>query len=161
LCGGSANAARLAYTRGRTGVLSRSGGMTTEIASLLTRAGLGQSTAVSLGGDPIVGSTYVDLLPLFESDDMTDSLVLFAEPGGIMEEQLAEHLACHPSRLRIVAFVAGKFAERMQGVRFGHAGSIVEGSRGSPEQKIRLLRDAGVNIAQTLGDIPALVVGKD
>lgn len=157
MCGGSARAARRAYRRGRIGLLSRSGGMTTEIANLLTVAGLGQSTAISLGGDPIIGSTYLDLLPLFEADAETDALVLFAEPGGEMEEQLAEQLFRQPTRLRIVAFVAGRFAERMQGVRFGHAGSIVEGARGSPQKKIELLREAGVRVAQKLSEIPGLL----
>lgn len=157
MCGGSASAARRAYRPGNVAVLSRSGGMTTEIASLLTQAGHGQSTAISLGGDPLIGSTYLDLLPLFEADQATDALVFFAEPGGTMEERLALHLAEHPSRLRIVAFVAGRFAERMQGVRFGHAGSIVEGTRGSPQKKIECLRDAGVRVARTLSEIPALL----
>ncbi|MBI5878852.1 MAG: CoA-binding protein [Chloroflexi bacterium] len=157
MCGGSAAAARRAYRPGRVAVLSRSGGMTTEIASLLTLSGHGQSTAISLGGDPLIGSTALDLLPLFEADPQTNALVLFAEPGGTMEEQLAQHLSRHPSRLRIVAFVAGRFAERMQGVRFGHAGSIVEGTRGSPQKKIDLLRDAGVRVARTLSEIPSLL----
>ncbi|MBI3733017.1 MAG: succinate--CoA ligase subunit alpha [Chloroflexi bacterium] len=157
MCGGSASAARRAYTRGRVAVLSRSGGMTTEIASLLTMAGLGQSVAVSLGGDPIIGSTYLDLLPLLEADPQTDALVLFAEPGGVMEEQLAEHLMQCPTRLRVAAFVAGRFAERMQGVRFGHAGSIVEGTRGSPQRKIERLTAAGVRVAQKLSEIPQLL----
>ncbi len=157
MCGGSATAARRAYRRGRIGVLSRSGGMTTEIANLLTMAGLGQSTAISLGGDPIIGSTYLDLLAPFEADPETDALVIFAEPGGTMEEQLATHLMTCPTRMRMVAFVAGRFAERMQGVRFGHAGSIVEGTRGSPQKKIEMLRDAGVSVAQKLSEIPELL----
>jgi succinyl-CoA synthetase alpha subunit len=157
MCGGSAGAARRAYSRGRVAVLSRSGGMTTEIASLLTAADIGQSTAISLGGDPIIGSTYLDLLPLFESDPGTDALVLFAEPGGTMEELLAARLAQNPTRLRVVAFVAGRFAERMQGVRFGHAGSIVEGAQGSPQHKIDALREAGVRVASTLSELPALL----
>jgi succinyl-CoA synthetase alpha subunit len=157
MCGGSASAARLAYSRGRVGILSRSGGMTTEIASLLTTAGVGQSTAVSLGGDPIIGSTYLDLLPMFEADPNTDALVLFAEPGGSMEELLAARLAQKPTRLRIAAFVAGRFAERMQGVRFGHAGSIVEGAHGSPQHKIEALRDAGVRVASRLSELPVLL----
>jgi succinyl-CoA synthetase alpha subunit len=157
MCGGSASAARRAYTRGRVGVLSRSGGMTTEIANLLTMAGIGQSTAISLGGDPIIGTTYLDVLPLFEADEETDALVIFAEPGGTMEEQLAEHLLTHGTRLRIVAFIAGRFAERMQGVRFGHAGSIVEGTRGSPQKKIEVLREAGVRVAGKIGEMPNLL----
>ena len=98
----------------------------TEIANLLTQAGIGQSTCVSVGGDPIVGTTFLDLLPLYEADPQTRALVLFCEPGGIMEERLADHLRAHPGRLPIIAFVAGRFADRIQGVRFGHAGAMVE-----------------------------------
>jgi succinyl-CoA synthetase alpha subunit len=157
MCGGSASAARRAYSRGRVAVLSRSGGMTTEIASLLTARDIGQSTAISLGGDPIIGSTYLDLLPMFETDPDTDALVLFAEPGGSMEELLAARLKEKPTRLRVVAFVAGRFAERMQGVRFGHAGSFVEGTHGSPQHKIEALRDAGVRVASKLSELPSLL----
>jgi len=153
MCGGSAAAARRAYSPGPVGVMSRSGGMTTEIASMLTQAGIGQSTCVSIGGDPLVGSTFLDLLPLFEADDSTRALVLFGEPGGAMEETLAAHLAGRGSRLPIVAFVAGRFAERMPGVRFGHAAAIVEEGRGSPLAKISALRKAGVRVADRPSDI--------
>ena len=157
MCGGSADAVRQAYSPGSVGVVSRSGGMMTEIASLLTQLGIGQSTCVSIGGDPIVGSSFVDLLPLYEADSETKALVFFCEPGGAMEEQLAEHLRTHPSRLPLVAFVAGRFADRMQGVRFGHAGAIVEGTRGSPAGKMEALRKAGVLVAEKLSHIPKLV----
>ena len=157
MCGGSADAVRQAYSPGRVGVVSRSGGMMTEIADLLTRSGIGQSTCVSIGGDPIVGSTFVDLLPLYEADSETKAVVLFCEPGGTMEEQLAEHVRTRPSRLPLVAFVAGRFADRMQGVRFGHAGAIVEGTRGSPAGKMEVLRKAGVRVAEKLSQIPKLV----
>jgi succinyl-CoA synthetase alpha subunit len=157
MCGGSADAVRLAYRQGPAGIISRSGGMMTEIASLLTRAGIGQSTCVSIGGDPIVGSTTLDLLPLYEADPETRVLVLFCEPGGVMEEQLAERLKAQPSRLKIVAFVAGRFADRMQGMRFGHAGALVEGTRGSPAVKMALLREAGVRVAEKVSQIPELV----
>ena len=157
LCGGSADAVRRAYTPGPVGVMSRSGGMTTEIANLLTHAGLGQSTCISVGGDPIVGSTFLDLLPLYEADPETKALVIFGEPGSQMEEALAAHLAVHGSRLPVVAFIAGRFADRMPGVRFGHAAAIVEGGRGSPAAKIAALREAGVQVADRLSDIPRLV----
>lgn len=157
MCGGSADAVRLAYEPGPVGIISRSGGMMTEIASMLTQAGIGQSTCVSIGGDPIVGSTALDLLPLYEADPETSGLVLFCEPGGAMEEQLAQRLKAKPSRLKIIAFVAGRFADRMQGVRFGHAGSIVEGTRGSPAGKMALLREAGVRVAEKVSQIPQLV----
>ena len=157
MCGGAAADVRRAYLPGHVGVVSRSGGMMTEIASLLSQAGIGQSTCVSIGGDPIIGSTMLDLLPLYEADPETKALVLFCEPGGTMEERLAEHLEAKPSRLPIVAFVAGRFADRMQGQRFGHAGAIVEGSRGSPRGKIAALKRAGVHVAEKLSHIPRMV----
>lgn len=155
--GGSAETVRRAYCPGPVGIMSRSGGMTTEIASMLTLAGLGQSTCVSVGGDPIVGSTFLDLLPLYEQDPDTRALVLFCEPGGAMEEALADHLQRHGTRLPIVAFVAGRFAEKLPGVRFGHAAAIVEEGRGSPTGKIAALRAAGVRVADHLSDIPRWV----
>src|SRR5437762_2246475 len=85
-------------------------------SGMLTQAGIGQSTCVSIGGDPIVGSTFLDLLPLYEKDPETKALVLFCEPGGSMEEQLAAHLSAQGSRLRLFAFVAGRFTDRNQGV---------------------------------------------
>ena len=157
MCGGAVEAIRQAYTGGPVGVMSRSGGMMTEIANLLTQAGLGQSTCVSIGGDPIVGSTFLDLLPLYEADSETKALVLFCEPGGSMEELLAEHLEAHGSRLGLVAFVAGRFTDRNQGVRFGHAGAVVDGTRGSPAGKMATLRAGGVLVADKLSQIPQLV----
>jgi succinyl-CoA synthetase alpha subunit len=157
MCGGSADAVRRAYMPGPVGVMSRSGGMTTEIANLLTQNGLGQSTCVSVGGDPIIGSTYLDLLPLYEADSETQALVIFGEPGSTMEESLASHVAAHGSRLPIIAFIAGRFADQMPGVRFGHAAAIVEEGRGSPAAKIAALRQAGVQVADHLRDVPHLV----
>ena len=154
--GGSAETVRRAYTSGPVGVMSRSGGMTTEIASMLTQAGIGQSTCISIGGDPIVGSTFLDLLPLYEDDPETKALVLFCEPGGTMEERLAGHVARNGSRLPIIAFVTGRFADTMPGVRFGHAAAIVEEGRGSPIGKIETLRESGVLVADRLSDIPRL-----
>lgn len=157
MCGGKATDVRRAYKPGPVGVISRSGGMMTEIANLLSLNEIGQSTCVSIGGDPIIGSTMLDLLPLYETDPQTRALVLFCEPGGTMEERLAEHLKGHPSRLPILAFVAGRFADRMQGQRFGHAGAIVEGKKGSPAGKMELLREAGVHVVDKLSQIPAVL----
>lgn len=157
MAGGNAEAVRRAYKPGAVGVMSRSGGMMTELANLLTQNGIGQSTCISIGGDPIIGSTLLDLLPLYEADAQTQALVIFCEPGGAMEEELAERLSRQPSRLPIVAFVAGRFADRMQGQRFGHAGAIVEGTRGSPAGKRQALREVGVRVADKLSDIPLLV----
>lgn len=157
MAGGAANAVRRAYMPGRVGVVSRSGGMMTEIANLLTQAGIGQSTCVSIGGDPIIGSTLLDLLPLYEADPETDAVVLFAEPGGTMEERLAAYVEQHKPRLPIIAFVAGRFADRMQGVRFGHAGAMVQGAHGSPAAKIARMKDAGILVASRLGEIPGMV----
>jgi succinyl-CoA synthetase alpha subunit len=164
MCGGAVDSIRRAYTAGPVGVMSRSGGMMTEIASLLTQAGIGQSTCVSVGGDPIVGSTFLDLLPLYEADPETKAIVLFCEPGGSMEEKLAQELAERTSRLHFVAFVAGQFTDRNQGVRFGHAGAIVEGMQGSPSGKVTALKNSGVVVADKLSQIPHLIrlgIGKE
>ena len=127
--GGPAQNAAVAYQPGAVGVMCRSGGMTTEISSTLTAAGLGVSTAVSIGGDAIIGSTYAELMPYFEADEQTQAIVIYTEPGGRMEAQLAQWVKDNDSRLPIIAFMAGKFMddEEMQGMSFGHAGTIVEG----------------------------------
>jgi succinyl-CoA synthetase alpha subunit len=157
MCGGKAADVQRAYKPGPVGVISRSGGMMTEIANMLTLGGIGQSTCVSIGGDPLIGSTILDLLPLYEADPQTRALVLFCEPGGTMEERLSEHLKDYPSRLPILAFVAGRFADRMQGQRFGHAGAIVEGKKGSPAGKVEVLKEAGVHVVEKLSQIPLLL----
>ena len=140
--GGPAKDAAKAYEPGAIGVMSRSGGMTTEISSTLTAAGLGVSTAVSIGGDAIIGSTYAELMPLFEEDDQTEAIVIYTEPGGRMEAELVDWRERAGSRLPIVAFMAGKFMddEEMKGMSFGHAGTIVEGAEDSATQKIARLQ---------------------
>lgn len=157
MVGGRAADVRKAYMRGPVGIQSRSGGMTTEIANLLTQHGIGQSTCVSIGGDPIVGSTYVDLMPLFEADPETRVMVIFGEPGGGSEEALAEYVVARRPRLPVVAFIAGRFADEMPGVRFGHAAAIVEGELGSTRGKIARLRQAGVLVAEEFSEIVELV----
>jgi succinyl-CoA synthetase alpha subunit len=151
--GGPARNARQAYSPGPVGVISRSGGMTTEMSSTLTAAGLGQSTAVSIGGDAIIGSTYAELMPLFEADEATKAIVIYTEPGGRMEAQLAEYGPTLP----VVAFMAGRFMDEMPGMSFGHAGTIVEGKEDTATEKIARLQDAGITIAERIEDIPGLI----
>jgi succinyl-CoA synthetase alpha subunit len=157
MVGGRAANVRMAYQPGPVGVMSRSGGMTTEIANLLTLHGLGQSTCVSLGGDTVVGSTFVDLLPLYEADPETKAVVVFGEPGGGAEEALADYVRTHPDCLPVIAFIAGRFADEMPGVRFGHAAAMVDGDRGSTRSKIAALTAAGVHVADQFADIVTLV----
>lgn len=155
--GGPARDAAKAYSPGPIGVISRSGGMTTEMSSTLTAAGLGQSTAVSIGGDPIIGSTYAELMPLFEADEQTQGIVIYTEPGGRMEAELARWVADHGSRLPIVAFMAGRFMDEMPGMSFGHAGTIVEGREDTAAEKIARLEEAGITVAEEISQIPDLV----
>jgi succinyl-CoA synthetase alpha subunit len=155
--GGPAADTRKAYVPGPVGIMSRSGGMTTEIANALTAAGLGQSTAISIGGDTIIGSTYAELMPLFEADPETKAIAIYSEPGGPMDAQLAEWVTTNKSRLPIVAFMAGRFIDKMPGMRFGHAGTIVEGRQDTTAEKIRRLKEAGIAVADAIEDIPDLV----
>ena len=155
--GGPAANTRQAYSKGEIGVMSRSGGMTTEIASTLTNAGLGQSTAVSIGGDAIIGSSYAELMPLFEADPETKAVAIYSEPGGRMEAELADWMREHDSRLPVVAFMAGRFMDEMQGMRFGHAGTIVEGVEDTTAEKIKRMEEAGISVAERIEEIPELL----
>ena len=155
--GGPAVDCRKAFKPGIVGVMSRSGGMTTEICNALSAAGLGESTAISIGGDPVIGSTYAELMPLFEADADTKAIVIYSEPGGTAEAELARWAQENRSRLPIVAFVAGRFMDDMPGMSFGHAGTVVEKKVDSPADKIRRMRAAGIAVAEEIGDIPRLV----
>lgn len=155
--GGPAANTRQAYTKGPVGVMSRSGGMTTEIASTLTAAGLGQSTCVSIGGDAIIGTTYAELMPLYEADPETRAIAIYSEPGGRMEAELAEWVKDNDSRLPIVAFMAGRFMDEMKGMRFGHAGTIVEGKEDTTAEKIARMEAAGISVAERIEEIPVLL----
>jgi succinyl-CoA synthetase alpha subunit len=164
--GGPAKNAAQAYTPGPVGVISRSGGMTTEMSSTLSAAGLGQSTAVSIGGDAIIGSSYAELMPLFEADAQTQGIVIYTEPGGRMEAELARWVTEHNSsattgsRLPIVAFMAGRFMDEMPGMSFGHAGTIVEGKEDTASEKIARLAQAGITVAERIEDIPGIIGAK-
>ncbi|MCF8110036.1 MAG: CoA-binding protein [Desulfobacteraceae bacterium] len=157
MAGGPVDDLVKAYKPGEVGIASRSGGMTTEVANLLTNNGIGQSTCVGIGGDPVVGSNFIDLIPLFDKDPDTRAVVLFSEPGGVIEERLADYVMENKIKLPIVAFIAGKFVDEMPGVRFGHAATIVEGDRGSARGKISRLREAGIHVADSFSDISRIL----
>lgn len=153
MAGGPVEDVRKAYMSGVVGIASRSGGMTTEIANLLTTNGIGQSTCIGIGGDPVVGSNFLDLVPLFDKDQDTKVVVLFSEPGGIIEERLSEFVMAEKISTPIIAFIAGRFVDNMPGVRFGHAATIVEGERGTAKGKIVMFKKAGIRVAESFSDI--------
>jgi len=133
------------YKEGSIGIISKSGGMTNETAWVIRQAGLGQSTVVGIGGDVIIGTTFADLLGMFEQDEQTKAVVIFGELGGTYEEQVAEMIIRGDFTKPVTAFIAGRFAEQMpSGMSFGHAGAIIEGMRGLPSNKIKILRKSGV-----------------
>ena len=158
--GGPARNAAQAYTPGPIGVISRSGGMTTEMSSTLSAAGLGQSTAVSIGGDAIIGSTYAELMPLFDEDPQTEGIVIYTEPGGRMEAELAKWVTETGCTMPIVAFMAGRFMDEMPGMSFGHAGTIVEGIEDTATEKIARLAEAGITVAEEISEIPEIMKSK-
>ncbi len=146
------------YAPGPVGVMSKSGGMTTETSWIIRQAGYGVSTAMGIGGDFIKGGNFVDLIPLFFNDPQTEAVVIFGEPGGGDEEALAEYVTRYGLQKPIIAFVSGRFVDRMpQGVQFGHAGAVVERGVGSPARKIATLRQAGVLVAEVQHEIGALL----
>ena len=153
MAGGPVEDVKKAYMPGFVGIASRSGGMTTEIANLLTNHGIGQSTCIGIGGDPVVGSNFLDLIPLFDQDPGTKAVVLFCEPGGIIEESLADLVVSEKISTPIVAFIAGRFVDSMPGVRFGHAATIVEGERGTAKGKVESFKRAGIRVAESFSDI--------
>lgn len=155
--GGPAGETERAYQPGPVAVLSRSGGMCTETCSLLTIHGIGQSTAINIGGDPIVGASFVDLLPLLAGDEETKVVVLFCEPGTAQEETVARYVRETGFSKPIVAFVAGSFVDDMPGTRFGHAAVIVQGDTGSVRGKKRAMREAGIAVVEHLAEVPAVV----
>ena len=157
MAGGPVGDVRRAYMPGSVGIASRSGGMTTEIANLLTTHGIGQSTCIGTGGDPVVGSNFLDLIPLFHADPETKAVVLFCEPGGVIEESLAEMVVSKKITMPIVAFVAGRFVDEMPGMRFGHAATIVEGEKGTARGKIDSFKKAGIHVAESFSEIVTLL----
>jgi len=145
------------FKRGVVGIASRSGTLTYEIAAELTKYGLGQSTCFGLGGDPIVGVSFVDALKMFSKDRQTKAVVLIGEIGGNAEEQAAEYISTMEYSKHVVAFVAGRTAP--VGKRMGHAGAIVMGKAGTAETKIEAFKAAGVGVAEKPSDIGKLLAG--
>ena len=143
------------FTPGRVGLISRSGTLTYEIVDQLTRAGIGQSTCVGIGGDPIIGTVFVDCLRAFEHDDATDAVVLVGEIGGTDEEDAAQLVADKRFTKPLVTFIGGRSAPK--GKRMGHAGAIISGSMGTPESKVAAFKRIGAPVADSPADIPSLV----
>jgi succinyl-CoA synthetase alpha subunit len=143
------------FKEGNVGVISRSGTLTYEVVDLLTRAGFGQSTAVGIGGDPIIGTTFVDCLREFKNDSQTEALVLCGEIGGSDEEDAAAFIKKHMPNVPIIAFIGGRNAP--PGKSLGHAGAIIYGKFGTPQSKIDAFEAAGVPVADRPSQIPGLL----
>jgi succinyl-CoA synthetase alpha subunit len=142
------------HTRGRVGVVSRSGTLTYEVVYALTLRGIGQSTAVGIGGDPINGTSFVDVLQMFENDPETQQVVMIGEIGGTDEERAAEFAATRMTK-PVTAFIAGQTAP--PGKRMGHAGAIISGGKGTAADKMAALSAAGVKVARHPGEIAEIV----
>jgi succinyl-CoA synthetase alpha subunit len=143
------------HREGRVGVVSRSGTLTYEAVQAMTDAGLGQSTCVGIGGDPIVGTTFLDALQLFAADDETEAIVLIGEIGGNAEETAAAWAAEHLREVPKAAFIAGRTAP--EGKRMGHAGAIISGGAGTAASKVDALEAAGFHVAGSPTELPALL----
>ncbi len=143
MIGGSTNEQ---FTKGNVGIISKSGGMSSETASILTLAGIGQSTVVGCGADVIMGTNYVELLELFKDDPDTRVIVIFGEIGGTAEEDAAEYIKQINYSKPIVAFISGKFAEMLPSTTLGHAGAIIEEGKGTRAAKVAALMNAGIHV---------------
>jgi len=142
------------FLKGNIGLMSRSGTLTYEMVNQLTTSGLGQSTCVGIGGDPVAGLYYQELLQLFEDDPQTEAIVLIGEIGGDAEERAAQFIKEHVTK-PVVAFIAGQSAP--PGKRMGHAGAIISSGSGTAEEKILAFEKAGVQVARIPGEIPELL----
>jgi succinyl-CoA synthetase alpha subunit len=144
------------FKRGNVGIISRSGTLTYEIAANLTSAGIGQSTCLGIGGDPVTGLNFVETLGMFKDDEETESVVIIGEIGGDAEENAAKYVLEEKFEKPVVAFIAGRTAP--PGKRMGHAGAIISGSSGTAEAKIKALREVGVRVASKPSEIAKLIV---
>ncbi|GGM77755.1 succinyl-CoA synthetase subunit alpha [Thermogymnomonas acidicola] len=142
------------FRKGNVAVASRSGTLTYEIVDAITRSGMGESTVIGLGGDPVVGLTFIDVLEMFNRDPETEKIVLVGEIGGSNEERAAEYIKKNVKK-QVVAYIAGRSAP--PGKRMGHAGAIIEKGVGTAESKIRAFNEAGVKVAEYPVDVPKLL----
>jgi succinyl-CoA synthetase alpha subunit len=142
------------HAPGPVGVVSRSGTLTYEVVDELRRSGLGQSTVLGIGGDPIIGTNFIDALTAYEADPQTEVIVLLGEIGGTDEEQAAQFVTGHLHK-PVVSFIAGRTAP--PGKRMGHAGAIIAGGKGTAQEKIKALTEAGIPVADRPSDIPGLI----
>ncbi len=161
--GGARDECDKVFVPGNVAVLSRSGGMLVETCNLLSSNGIGHSIAINVGGDPIIGSTFCELLPLLERDSQTKVIVLFCEPGTVQEETVAKFVSKTHYSKPIVAFIDGKFVDSMPGMRFGHAAVIVHGEAGSTKAKAQTMREAGIKVvdyhSQILTEVRRILEG--
>jgi succinyl-CoA synthetase alpha subunit len=147
----------LIFKKGNIGLMSRSGTLTYEVVNMLTMNGLGQSTVVGIGGDPVAGLYYQEILEMYENDPETEAVVLIGEIGGDAEEQAAEYIAKHMTK-PVVSFIAGQTAP--PGKRMGHAGAIISSGAGTAEEKIKAFAKANVPVAKEPSEIPGLLKEK-
>jgi succinyl-CoA synthetase alpha subunit len=142
------------HQSGRVGIISRSGTLTYEAVGQLSERGLGQSTAIGIGGDPIIGTRFIDALALFKDDEETDAVVMIGEIGGTAEEEAAAYIKAHYDK-PVIGFIAGRTAP--PGRRMGHAGAIISGGKGTAEDKMAAMQDAGIHVCESPAEIGEMV----
>ncbi|MEM4884330.1 MAG: succinate--CoA ligase subunit alpha [Saccharolobus sp.] len=145
-----------AFKKGNIGIVSRSGTLTYEVSELLKNFGMGQSTVIGIGGDPVVGTSILEVVKMFDEDPNTDKIVVIGEIGGTMEERLAEAYKRGEIKKKVIAYIAGMTAPKEK--RMGHAGAVVYMGMGTFESKIKAFKEAGIEVANTPYDIPKLLL---